>query len=91
MNSSPPLSLPLGLYTQNGNWLWRSGTGTGSLNAVKCRFIIARGSSSLLSSTSGSFTYSKLSSILTLMNVKLFLLIGNWFSGTGRWRTGIMV
>ena len=74
MNSSPALSLPLGLYTQNGNWLWRSGTGTGSLNAVKCRF-----------------TYSKLSSMLTLMNVKLFLLIGNWFSGTGRWRTGIMV
>ena len=42
-NSSPPLSLPLGLYAWNGNWLWRSKTGTGSLNAVKHKFVIAVG------------------------------------------------
>ena len=91
INSSPPLLLPLGLYAWNRYWLWRSRTGTGSLNAVKHKFVIASGSSSLLSSTSGSSMYSKLSSMLTLMNVKLTLLIRNWFSGTGRWRIGIMV
>ena len=91
MNSSPPSSLPLGLYAQNGNWLWRSRTGTRSLNATKHRFDIASGSSSSLSGTSGSSTYFKLSSILILTNVKLSLLIRNWFLGTGRWRIGITV
>ena len=91
MNSSPPLSLPLGLYAWNRYWLWRFRTGTRSLNTVKHRFIIASRSSSLLSGMSGSSTYSKLSFMLTLMNVKLSLLIGNWFSGTRRWRTGIAV
>ena len=84
MNSSPPSLLPLGLYAQNGYWLWRSRTNTGSLNTVKHKFVIASGSSSLLSSTSSSSTYSKLSSMLTLTNMKLSLLIRNWFLGTGR-------
>ena len=43
MNSSPPSSLPLDLYVWNRYWLWRSGTGTGSLNAVKHKFVIAVG------------------------------------------------
>ena len=84
MNSSPPLLLSLGLYAQNGYWLWRSEIGTRSLNAVKHKFIIASESSSSLSSMSDSSMYFKLSSMLTLMNVKLSLSIGNWFSGTGR-------
>ena len=84
MNSSPPLSLHLGLYAWNEYWLWKSGTGTRSLNAIKCRFVIACGSSSSLSGTSCSSMYSKLSSMLTLMNVKLSLSIRNWFLGTGR-------
>ena len=84
MNSSPPLSLSLGLYAWNRYWLQRSRTGTRSLNTAKHRFIIASGSSSSLSGTSGSSMYSKLSSILTLTNVKLSLLIRNWSLGTGR-------
>ena len=84
MNSSPLSLLPLDLYAQNRYWLWRSRTGTKSLNAAKHRFIIASGSSFSLSGTSGSSTYSKLSFMLTLTNIKLSLLIGNWFSGTGR-------
>ena len=68
-NSSPPSLLSLGLYTQNRYWLWRSRTGTGSLNVVKCRFVIVSESSSLLSSMFGSSTYSKLSSTSILTNM----------------------
>ena len=84
MNSYPSSPSPLGLNAQKGNWDWRSGVGTGSLNAAKRRFVMLSRSSSWLSGTSYSSTYSRLSSDITFTKVKLSFLIRNGFSGTRR-------
>ena len=84
MNSYPSSPSPLGLNAQKGNWDWRSGVGTRSLNSAKHRFVMVSGSSSWLSGMSCSSTYSRLSSDITFTKVKLSFSIGNGFSGTGR-------
>ena len=88
MNSYPFSPSPLGLNAQKGYWDWRSGVGTGSLNAAKRKFIIVSRSSSWLSGTSCSSTYSKLSSDITFTKVKLSFSIGNGFFGDWKVENG---